>query len=317
VESEVPLKMSDFSDDFPHDIDPEEIFKGCETGGAPVPGGRPDDFPGVEIQSILRAPGGRFKAGKSYRPDPTKARRAVKVDDYKLGSVFLHNSVVIDCLEDVFDLLKSLSTDPCAFLIRGFLEDCVGRPARHRATGIVGDIVYRRSVTIHGDQGYFRDEAHQLQMPDLDGVPLPDEMSIVADPEACIQWAVDHLLPPEFAEASFVYQLSSSAGLTKRDNELNVHLWFFTNREYWDVELRVWARWWNAKQQRKIIDPALFTSVQPHYTNEPELLDGLIDPLAGRRLGLIRRRRRTAPYADYRRSDCRVGLAPSSRCQTV
>src|SRR3984893_18140073 len=255
--------------------------------------GRPDDFPGVEIQSILRAPGGRYKAGKSYRPDPTKARRAVKVDDYKIVSVFLHNSVVIDCLEDVFDLLKSLSTDPCAFLIRGFLEDCVGRPARHRATGIVGDIVYRRSVTIYGDQGYFRDEAHQLQMLDLDGVPLPDDMSVVADPEAGIKWAVDHLLPPEFAEASFVYQLSSSAGLTKRDNELNVHLWFFTNREYWDVELRVWARWWNAKQQRKIIDPALFTSVQPHYTNEPELLDGLIDPLAGRRLGLIRRRRRT------------------------
>ena len=33
--------------------------------------------------------------------------------------------------------------------------------------------------------------------------------------------------------------------------------------------------------------------MQPHYTNDPELLDGLIDPFAGRRLGLIRRRRRT------------------------
>src|ERR1700730_3667715 len=83
----------------------------------PLGRGRPDDFPGVEIQSILRAPGGRHKAGKSYRPDPTGARRAVKVDDYKLGSVFLHNSVVIDCLEDVFDLLKSLSTDHDASLL--------------------------------------------------------------------------------------------------------------------------------------------------------------------------------------------------------
>ena len=83
--------------------------------------GRPDDFPGVEIQSILWAPGGHLKAGKSYRPDPTGARRAVKVDDYKLGAFFLHNSVVIDSLEGVFHLLKSLSTDPCAFLIRGVL----------------------------------------------------------------------------------------------------------------------------------------------------------------------------------------------------
>ena len=201
--------------------------------------------------------------------------------------------MVIDGLEAVLDLLRSLSTDPCAFLVRGVLEDCVGKPGRNRATGITGVVVYRRSVAVHGDEGYFRDEAHQLQMLDLDGVPLPDDMSVVADPEPCIKWAVDHLLPPEFAEASFVYQLSSSAGLTKRDNELNVHLWFFTNVEYWDIELRAWARWWNAKQQRKIIDPALYNSVQPHYTNEPELLDGLIDPLAGRRLGLIRRRRRT------------------------
>jgi hypothetical protein len=33
--------------------------------------------------------------------------------------------------------------------------------------------------------------------------------------------------------------------------------------------------------------------VQPHYINEPELLDGLVDPLAGRRLGLVDRAQRT------------------------
>jgi hypothetical protein len=130
-------------------------------------------------------------------------------------------------------------------------------------------------------------------MLDFDGVSLPEHMSIVDDPEACVKWAVDNLLPPEFADASFIYQLSSSAGLTKRDNELNVHLWFFTNREYANAELREWGKWWNAKQRRKIIDTAVFTEVQPHYTNEPELLDGLIDPLASRRLGLVRRARRT------------------------
>jgi hypothetical protein len=74
-------------------------WQSTSTGEASLPRGRPDDFPGVEIQSILRTPGGRLRAGKSYRPDPTRARRAVKVDDYKLGSIFLHNPVVIDCLE--------------------------------------------------------------------------------------------------------------------------------------------------------------------------------------------------------------------------
>ena len=133
-------------------------------------------------------------------------------------------------------------------------------------------------------------------MLDLDGVPLPNEMSVVTDPETCVEWAVNHLLPPEFSKASFVYQLSSSAGLTKRENELNVHLWFFTEQDYSNEALRAWARWWNAKQQCKIIDPALFTEVQPHYTSAPELLEGLIDPLAGRRLGLIYRHQRIGKF---------------------
>jgi hypothetical protein len=44
---------------------------------------------GPELLWILRAPGGSFRAGKSYRPDPTGSRTAVKAADYKLGAVFL------------------------------------------------------------------------------------------------------------------------------------------------------------------------------------------------------------------------------------
>jgi hypothetical protein len=130
-------------------------------------------------------------------------------------------------------------------------------------------------------------------MLDFDGVPLPDGMSVIVDPEACIYWVVDHLLPPEFKQADFVYQLSNSAGLTKPENQLHVHLWFFTDRPYWDVDLRAWANWWNSKRRNKIIDPIVFQSQQPHFTTNPELLDGLEDPFLGRRIDLVRRRRRT------------------------
>jgi hypothetical protein len=254
----------------------------------------PGDIPIAEIWCVLRTPGGRLRAGKSYRPDPSGARTAVKAADYKMSAFFLCSLVSVHNLEDVLDLLRDLSTDDCAFLIRGMLFDWGRAPQRHREKKVLGYFVYRRSVNVHGSAGDFTDYSRRLQMLDLDGVSLPDEMSVVTDPEACILWVVDRLLPPEFRETSFVYQLSSSAGLTKRDNELNVHLWFFTNEGYENAELRTWARWWNAKQQCRIIDPMLFTAVQPHYTNEPELLDGLIDPLAGRRLGLISRTRRTA-----------------------
>jgi hypothetical protein len=286
--------MSVYEPDDSEPLDIALVFPPVEVDETSPPSkGRPDDYPGFECLAVLRTLGARDRAGKSYRPDPSGLHRAVKVDDYSLGAQFLCRLVYFESLEEVFELLKELSADPCKFVVRGVLSDNADDYRLLKVTNERGYLVRRRSVKHHGYNGHFRDVSRQLQMLDLDGVPLPDEMSVVADPEACIKWAVDNLFPSEFRETSFVYQLSSSAGLTKHDNELNVHLWFFTNWDYANEELRGWARWWNAKQQRKIIDPALFTSVQPHYTNEPELLDGLIDPLAGRRLGLIRRRRRT------------------------
>jgi hypothetical protein len=217
---------------------------------------------------------------------------------------------VVRKLEEVFTLLQKLSTDPSKFVVRGYLSDQADEMRQHLITGETGYLVRRRTVRHHGIGGHLSEVSRQLQMLDLDGVRLPEDMSVVVDPEACVKWAVDHLLPSEFAEASFIYQLSASAGLTKLDNELNVHLWLFTNREYGNQETRTWAKWWNAKQQRKIVDPALFTEVQPHYTNEPELLEGLIDPLAGRRLALIRRRRRAVklcmPTADEVTAELKV-----------
>jgi hypothetical protein len=83
--------------------------------------------------------------------------------------------------------------------------------------------------------------------------------------------------------------------LTKADNQLHVHLWLFTERAYWDEDLRAWAGCWNSRKQNKIIDPAVFQAEQPHFTSRPQLLDGVEDPFSGRRVGLVRRRRRTVP----------------------
>lgn len=291
----MPLNMTDASNESEEpEYDAREFFPPLDEAAlGPCLEGRPDDYPGFESLCVLITAGGQYRSGKSYRPDPSGQRRAVKVGDYSLGSVFLCQVHWIEGLEEVFEMLRYISKDACKFVVRGHLAEDVGEQRKHWITGEVGYLVKRRAVRIHGPDGYFDNVSRQLQMLDFDGVPLPEDMSIVEDPEACIKWAVDHFLPSEFVEASFIYQLSPSAGLTKRDNELNVHLWFFTNREYANHQLRTWGKWWNAKQQRKIIDCAVFTEVQPHYTNEPELLDDLKDPLAGRRLGLIRRRRRT------------------------
>src|SRR5947207_1514027 len=287
------MKNVDGNGSFPPDESEEEeldltlYFEDLGPGEPST--GWPDDWIGPEIQTVLKTVEKGRRAGKSYRPDPTCQRRAVKAASYKAGTNFFATEYIIDGLKDLYWLLVELAPDPTAFLVRGVLAPWAGIQRRLRRTGEYGYETVRRLVSIHGYAGTFEGVPRQLLMIDLDGIALPSGFNVVADPAKCVRWAIAELLPPEFYDASFIYQLSSSAGLTKADHELSVHLWFFTERPYWDEQFRDWAHWWNAKQQRKIIDTALYIPVQPLYVNNPELLDGLVDPLAGRRLQLVER----------------------------
>jgi hypothetical protein len=278
-------------EDADEEVDVSEYFEEIRDG--PEPSGRPEDYPGVETLTILHTGTRHHPAGKSFKPDPTGKRHAIPVNDYKIGSEFAVCSVIIDGHEPLFQLLRVLSTDHRAFVVRGIPDERAGRRIRLKDGKFV-DVIKRRMQDRH-DDGSLYDEPRQLHMLDLDGIPLAEGMSVTGDPEACVRWAIDNLLPREFGDVSFVYQLSSSAGLTKRDDQLSVHLWFFTDRPFSSDEMRLWARWWNAQRQNKIVDPAVFNAVQPHYTSNPELLDGLTDPLAGRRLGTVLGRRQTVP----------------------
>jgi hypothetical protein len=259
-----------------------------DLGPGPEPR-RPKDYPGFELQWVLQTLERGCRAGKSYRPDPSGKRTAIKAADYRSGEQFFATSHSLEGVDDLYCLLQRFAPDPTALLVRGTLPQWAGTDRRLKRTGEYGYQVVRRLVSLHGYRGAFEGVRRQLLMIDLDGMLLPAGFSVIKDPEACITWAIENLLPYEFRDASFIYQLSSSAGLTKADDELNVHLWFFTDRPFWDEDLRAWANWWNAKKQNKIVDPALYNPVQPHYINDPELLDGLVDPLAGRRLGLVQR----------------------------
>ena len=132
------------------ELDVREIFTPLDDDEwGPSLEGRPDDHPGYENLSVLQTPGGRYRAGKSYRPDSSGLRRASKVDDYSLGTDFLCNTVWFESLEEVFTLLQKLSTDPSKFVVRGYLSDQADEMRQHLITGETGYLVRRRTVRHH------------------------------------------------------------------------------------------------------------------------------------------------------------------------
>ena len=110
---------------------------------------------------------------------------------------------------------------------------------------------------------------------DFDKVPLPPGVRLQQDVVAVCEHLIG-LLPAEFREVSYHWQLSSRAGLGD-PAVVSMHLWFWLDRPIPDAELKNWATSWNEKAGAKIIDTALFNDVQAHYTAAPEFI-GMTDP---------------------------------------
>src|SRR4051812_28907271 len=115
-------------------------------------------------------------------------------------------------------------------------------------------------------------------------------------------------LPPEFHDASFFYQWSSSAGL--KGAVIKVHLFFWLDRPVPDHELREWAEAWNREHSPvgKLIDPALFDPIQAHYIARPRFV-GRADPLPVRS-GLVQKDRDEVAIRLLRREGTRAGDGP-------
>ena len=126
---------------------------------------------------------------------------------------------------------------------------------------------------------------------DLDGL----DQGPVDDPAVAPEEGVEHALwrlsdcpsAAALGEASCWWSYTSSQGL--QPGKLFVRLWFLLARPLTDEEARRWAHAVNAEAGFKLVDPALYNPVQPHYVADP-ILDGIDDPLprrSGFRRGLV------------------------------
>jgi hypothetical protein len=174
---------------------------------------------------------------------------------------------------DIYSLFEALEEDsknPKAAVVRGALRDHVDPD---------GIIHLRKDVKKHDDTAHFEECPRCWLMIDIDKQPL-DGIDLVNDPEGTVKRAINKFLPECYQDVSFVWQLSSSAGL-KDDGLLSIHIWFILDRPVSQDELKTFH-----VLKAPAIDPRPFQTVQVHYIAAPIFEDGITDHLS-KRIGLV------------------------------
>jgi putative DNA primase/helicase len=169
-----------------------------------------------------------------------------KLEGYDAGKWFAVESPEVDGIRALSALLTRLERDPRALAIRGELLPGVDPRRVRRTKRRVGKV-----------EPYFAEPAgRRWMLTDFDKVPIPEHIDLVGDPVGAVEYLVG-LLPDEFRDVSYHWQLSSSAGMGDL-GVLSAHLWFWLDRPITEAELRRWSA-----TIKVPVDRSLFNEVQP------------------------------------------------------
>lgn len=173
---------------------------------------------------------------------------------------------------DLHGVLKFLAPKNTRCVIRGAFK---GDAAAQEIAPPARPGQYQRILDL------FDEVPHHWVMLDIDRyTPMLSDPTL--EPAEAVQEFIEDKLPPEFHQASYCWQLSSSAGRTP--GMLKCHLWFWFSTAFTGPQLKAWVRANNLP-----IDVAPLRTVQVHYTADPIFLNGAVDPIAkGKRSGLRR-----------------------------
>jgi hypothetical protein len=206
---------------------------------------------------------------------------------YKAGMWQSVERKPVSGIEELSALLSALEGDKDAFIVRGQLKadhngaelvqrfKADGRPEYEalRSRALSRDVY--ENFTLRRAE-YLEPTARRWMLVDIDKLDVPEGMSPIG--EDAVEYAVS-LLGAEFSGVSHHFQFSSSA---RADNpQIKLHFWFWLDRPVSNEELRRWS-----KGHKGLVDSALYTSVQPHFTATP-IFKKMADPLANQRSGLV------------------------------
>ena len=213
-----------------------------------------------------------------FPPDAVMTKRlyratngAIRKTDYDDPSHFDVQKIGINDLADLCRVLLGAARRADRCVIRGL------------PTGVHYNV--RRRLPPRDLAAFARDQSgHHWMCADFDEVPMPMFLDPDDDVEIILGYLV-RLLPPEFHNVSFYWQWSCGHGLDG-GKTLRAHLWFWSREKHTDREYEEWAKWINGEAGWKILDPAVFRTVQPNYTAAPILEDGVDDPVPCGRNGV-------------------------------
>jgi len=223
----------------------------------------------TDLLTVIRGAGRRLT--KLHAPGGT-----IGYDDAWLVS---SHEELLDGLGDLARVIGLLASNPECAVIRG----------RRRDDARDAELVWRAKYAApaygqHAAPG-FEPAPRRWLCVDIDDLPAAWDPGPGCRAELAA-WARSQL-PDWLARTSCYYQWSASAGVAGWST-VKIHLWWWLDRSVDDESLRAWAR------STPRVDPALYESVQLHYTAAP-IFEGVPDPLDGEpRSGLIHGERPTA-----------------------
>ncbi|RFC67381.1 virulence-associated E family protein [Mesorhizobium denitrificans] len=174
---------------------------------------------------------------------------------------FKVRTVTVSSIRDLFRELPNISANGCDAIIRG-------EPNAKTLASLAKEESTRRTGEC------FDPVRHPWACIDIDKIEVPG-MDICANPDAVIAHTIRTHFPEEFQNVKAVWQLSSSAGVKRRDL-VKAHIWFWLDRPLSGLELKAWH-----KLSGFPADTSLFGDVQLHYLANPTF-NGASDPCSQR-----------------------------------
>lgn len=198
-------------------------------------------------------------------------------DDYdfaaadQLPKLLEFEEASIDGIQDLFGILSELRQQRNVCVVRGALLPGQEQPCRR--------LLIPRTEDGVDCPATMQDMPRRWLMVDFDSVNEPDgeRHPFCMDPAHAAAY-LRSSLPVEFREAACVWRASGSAGFKPG---IRLHLWFLLDRALLGDECKAWL-----SHGLLPVDRTVYGAVQPHYTADPLLGDGVIDPMV-ERIGLL------------------------------